>query len=156
MFKHILVGFDGSASSRRGFSTALEMAARLGGDLTVMQVLTSYEHMFENAPPALNLPPRDAYESAAMAAAQRDIAALTGDAEARGVACRSVLQFATEPHQALLQQAQRDACDLIVLGGGRDRRSSHVPLGRETASALVRGSIPVLVIGTAPAVAVPA
>lgn len=150
MFKHILVGFDGSASSRRGFSTALEMAVQLGGHLTVMQVLTTYDHVFGRTAAMRDLPSRDAYESSVMAAAQRDMAALTVAAEARGVSCRTVLEFAAEPHQALLQQARRDACDLIVLGGGQDERSSHVPLGRETASTLVRGSIPVLVVGTAP------
>ncbi|GAP66934.1 universal stress protein UspA-like protein [Mizugakiibacter sediminis] len=149
MFKHILVGFDGSESSRRGFGTALEMAVRLGGALTVMQVLATYERVFAGTKEMRDLPSRNAYESAILAAAQREVAALTDAAEARGVPCRTVLEFAAEPHQALLLQAQRDACDLIVLGGGRDERGGRVPPGRETASTLVRGSIPVLVVGAA-------
>lgn len=150
MFKHILVGFDGSASSQRGFNTALEIAASLGGDLTVMQVLSGYDHVFGDSRPARDLPTRSVYESAVMAAAQRAVAGLADAARTRGVPCRSVLEFAVEPHKALLQQALRCDCDLIVMGNGDGREGGGMSPGGETESALVCGGIPVLVVGALP------
>lgn len=145
MFKHILIGFDGSARARDAFATAVEMSTVLGSRLTVMQILPSYESAF--APPYLqpHAPTRELYESRALASAQQALAASLEAARMRGIECDAVFRFASDAQRALLEHASGTDCDLIVLGVRGPGGTEPMLLGHDAASILLHARVPVLV-----------
>lgn len=145
MFKHILIGFDGSAYAREAFDTAVAMATALGSRLTVLQILPSYESAF--APPHLqpHAPARELYESRALASAQQAVAPLARSARTRGVECDAVFRFGTDAYRGILEHASSTDCDLIVLGARGERSSDPLLLGNATASILLHARVPVLI-----------
>ena len=145
MFKHILIGFDGSARARDALATAVEMSTALGSRLTVMQVLPSYEIAF--APPYLqpHAPTRELYESRALASAQQALAASLEAARTRGIECDAVFRFASDAQRALLEHASGTDCDLIVLGARASRSAEPMLLGDDATAILLHARVPVLV-----------
>ena len=67
-------------------------------------------------------------------------------AEAAGVACQSVAVTNNLPYDAIIQQAKKHKCDLIMMASHGRKGLSSVLLGSETAKVLTHSKIPVLVV----------
>ena len=67
-------------------------------------------------------------------------------AEAAGVACQSVAVTNNLPCDAIIQQAKKHKCDLIMMASHGRKGLSSVLLGSETAKVLTHSKIPVLVV----------
>jgi nucleotide-binding universal stress UspA family protein len=137
MFSVIVVGTDGSESAAKAVALATDMAAVHGSRL---HVVTAYEAVV----PALSPEARDALgELAWMASpgerAERLAAEAAERAAAAGIAVESHVSSG-DPASALIEVAEAEAADLIVVGNK----------GLDSPARFLLGSVPSKVVHHAP------
>lgn len=136
MFKRILLAIDGAAQSARIIATAGELARLNGAELQVVCVVDR----------AFAMPSQDVLEYPPAEQEQHEAQALVDDAVARLQPCvaRGAV-VAGDPARAILREAERLACDLIVIGHrhlGRIERLLDPSVGQRV---IERAPCPVLV-----------
>jgi nucleotide-binding universal stress UspA family protein len=158
MFEKILVAIDRSEMSRQGFSTALALARAMGGQLTLLHVLSVED---EESPHMPTLFGQDFYPKGS----NRSVAQIYEDLwkayEARGTALlRSqadeamaagitpeITQGLGRPGPTICEFAQKLGADLIVLGRQGDRTGlSEFLLGSVSSYVLHHAPCSVLVV----------
>ena len=146
MFKRILIATDGSTLARRAEQVAIDLASATGAELVA----------FCAAPKAAR-----SLLSPAVAAAGMDQAAVDAywlgfarsiaetvirKAAKRGVNARAVSVAASGIAEAVVAQARKAHCDLIVMASHGRRGVKRLLLGSETQNVLVQSDLPVLVV----------
>lgn len=124
MFKHILVGFDGSPSSRRALQAALRLAAEGGGELLALTVV--------RAPQAAEL---EGEVDAALRETDGPLAKAVswGKQQARQAEVRCTFKKQIgHPADVLTRVAESDGFDLIVIGRRGHSRMKHWLIGSTT------------------------
>jgi nucleotide-binding universal stress UspA family protein len=126
MFSNILVGIDGSKSSKRAAVIAVALAAKFGSRLHAMAVWE--EGSYGRAAPAKSIGPKQlspVRDKAVEEALRRNLADVEAHAGKHGVGRVKLLVERGQPAQKLLNYAKRGRIDLIVLGnrgvGGLER-----------------------------------
>lgn len=135
--KHILVGFDGSPSSKRAALFALNLARATGADVHLVKATES---------PVDEIEPATEEEVESRRSTDRDLLAVVRrEAEHLGVTVRTdVLEG--PPAQVLLQVAGDDPDDLIVVGTRGLRGPAKVLLGSVSQEIIANASVPVTVV----------
>ncbi len=135
--KHILVGFDGSPSSKRAALFALNLARATGADVHIVKAMES---------PVDEIEPATEEEEESRRSTDRDLLAVVRkEAEHLGVKVRTdVLEG--RPAQVLLQVAGEDPDDLIVVGTRGLRGPAKVLLGSVSQEIIANASVPVTVV----------
>ena len=137
--KHVLVGIDGSAASHKAARMAAEIAGKFGARLTLAYVV-----------PRLLLPP-DAYgltvaEVEAEHRAHADeVLAAAASALGPGAAPSRLVLFGS-PADALVEAAQAEQADLVVVGSRGHGAVSRVLLGSTSGRVVHVSTGPVLVV----------
>ena len=137
--KHVLVGIDGSAASHKAARMAAEIAGKFGARLTLAYVV-----------PRLLLPP-DAYgltvaEVEAEHRAHADeVLAAAAAALGPGAAPSRLVLFGS-PADALVEAAQSEQADLVVVGSRGHGAVSRVLLGSTSGRVVHVSTGPVLVV----------
>lgn len=112
MVGHILVGFDASPSARKALAFAHDLARQVGARLTVVFVI--------EPPHVLPIGPFDSYVVTAPARDPQEIEAVRGllDKEVADLPTASVEKRVEigRPADVILEQGERLAADLIVIG----------------------------------------
>ena len=129
-WKKILVGTDGSRFSKAATDKAIDFAQSYGSELTVISIVDVPAEFHAEAPAAVEDLIRKAREYTA---------AVKKQAEAAGVPTETFIGEA-ETWEAIVNAAQEQAVDLVVMG-------SH---GRTGLRRLLMGSVTEKVIGNAP------
>jgi nucleotide-binding universal stress UspA family protein len=143
MFRHILIPTDGSPLSEKAIKNGLELAKSLNARVTVLTVIEPF-HVLSLAPQQI-ADTEAAYKRHAHAAATAALAAADGLAQAMGVSYETLDLEHDDPHQAIIDAAEKKGCDLIAMSSHGRRGVAAVVLGSVTAKVLARSSIPVLV-----------
>lgn len=140
-FKHLLVGVDGSKPASEAARVALDLAASLGAQVTVVSILD--DRIYN--PPSAEAPPLPAVESRMQATAEQAVAAVLEQARGLGVVCTThVLTGDVTP--TILQLKEERQADLIVVGTHQRRGLRRLKLG-STAGAISReAACPVLIV----------
>lgn len=146
MYKRILVATDGSRLSAKAERAGIELARATGAELVAFSVALKM--------PGWMLSPVDVargMDSAAVDAnwlrfATDKAETLRAKAAKRGVAAEATAACAKDVAQAILAQAKRSGCDLIVMASHGRRGVERLLLGSETQHVLVHSELPVLVI----------
>ena len=143
MFKRILVPTDGSEITAKAISTALDLARADGGQLFTISVKEPfpYSAISEMQP----VPPQEFYDAQERIAAER-VKAVADAARAAGVACSAHTVEALHPWEAILDHAQAQQCDLIVMASHGRRGVAALLLGSETQRVLLHSKLPVLIV----------
>jgi ubiquinone biosynthesis protein len=115
LIQRILVGTDRSDSATRAVEWAAEMAERYAAELLVLRVVAP-EHLIGSAPTAAS---RDAELAELAELAQR----LAG---ARG---RARLEYDSQPAEAIVQVAEQERADIVVVGNVSMRDRTEFLLG---------------------------
>lgn len=120
MYRKILVGYDGSASSRKAFDTALELAAKHEAELYVLSVAR---------PPEVG----DDVETEAVIENSRQyhhrlLAELKPLAAAQGIKTRFEVGVG-HPAEQIIYDADRNDVDLIVVGHRGRSKFARLLLG---------------------------
>jgi nucleotide-binding universal stress UspA family protein len=143
MYKHILVPTDGTPLSDKAVQDGVALAKTLSAQLTTVtvskpfHVLTADTQMLGDTPAA--------YKTRIAAKAQKILSAVSEIAKESGIWCATVHCEHEHPYQAIIDTAEAQKCDLIVMASHGRRGMSAIVLGSETVKVLTHSKIPVLV-----------
>ena len=146
MYKRILVPTDGSALSKKAVKSAVALAATLGADVVVLNVVPRYPMSYFEG--GLTIEPREvarteqawAEQGQAIADAAQELASAAG-VKAKATTVRSDLVA-----EAVMAAARKHKCDLIVMASHGRKGLKRLLLGSETQHVLTHSSLPVLVL----------
>ena len=147
MYKHILVPTDGSKLSTKAVKQAVAFAKTIGARITAVHVSDEYRAVMDEGfvlPAFATLKKR--FEEMNVQRSNAVLKQVKAAAEAAGVACQSVAVTNNLPCDAIIQQAKKHKCDLIMMASHGRKGLSSVLLGSETAKVLTHSKIPVLVV----------
>ena len=147
MYRHILVATDGSALAEKAVSCGTRLAAALGARLTAAHVGAPY------APPlyAGDFVPStflssEEHEARVREAAEEILKRAAAQAAKENVPCTTDFAVADHPYEGVIEIAERNHCDLIVMASHGRSGWSAVLLGSETQKMLSRCRTAVLVV----------
>ncbi len=143
MYKHLLIAVDGSDLSDKALSQGVALAKALGAKVTIVHVSLPWSSIAVGEI-AVMFPPQEYEANMAQAAAQL-LGRMKTAAEAAGVS--AAVEHVTDPHpdRAILATAEKQGCDLLVMGSHGRRGIAGLLLGSVTAKTLTHSKIPVLV-----------
>jgi nucleotide-binding universal stress UspA family protein len=141
MTQRILIATDGSELSQRATAAALALARSLGASVVGCAALPVYPyHGVGEAAPA-----EATFQAQAAAEANRHLDEVERQAAEAGVAFKRVLREG-HPDDIILQTADVEGCDLIVMASHGRRGVASLLLGSQTQKVLARTDRPVLVV----------
>ena len=137
MYRRILVGYDGSASGRRAFDVALELAAKHAAELYVLSVVR---------PPEVG----DDVETEAVIENSRHyhrrmLAELKSSVAAKGVKTHFEVAVG-HPAEQIIYDADRHGVDLIVVGDRGRSKFARFLLGSVSKQVVQYAGHPVMVV----------
>lgn len=137
MYRKILVGYDGSASGRKAFDAALDLAAKHGAELYVLSVVR---------PPEVG----DDVETEAVIESSRQyhrhmLAELKSSIAAKGVKTHFEVSVG-HPAEQIIYDADRHGADLIVVGDRGRSKLARIVLGSVSKQVVQHAARAVLVV----------
>jgi nucleotide-binding universal stress UspA family protein len=146
MYKRILVTTDGSELSAKAVDQAIGLARAVGAELVAVKVVhLRPEDHWDGA----LLRERGAHaklEAQQAEMAQAVVDAVKAAAQSAGVQATALTVRGSSIADAVIDVAQKNACDLIVMASHGRRGLARVLLGSETQHVLTHSHIPVLVL----------
>ena len=143
MFKHILIPTDGSDLSRKAALYGVQLAKITGGKVTGFTVRAPYMVTSMDAVAAIGS--EEQFEADTKQFAERALIQVQMAADAAGVPFESLQEVNDQPYRAIVEAAEANRCDLIVMASHGRRGVSALLLGSETNKVLTHSKIPVLV-----------
>jgi nucleotide-binding universal stress UspA family protein len=143
MFKHLLLPTDGSplseAAVRMGIRFAKSIDAKVTGfhAMPKFRVFTYRTEMLEDT--------RDEFARDSRAHAEKYLAVVEQAAREAGVKCYTAHATNDHPYEAIIQAAEENRCDLIMMASHGRSGMEGLLLGSETHKVLTHCRIPVLV-----------
>ncbi|HEX6364019.1 MAG TPA: universal stress protein [Albitalea sp.] len=143
MFKRILLPTDGSDITAKAVETAVGLAKSVGAQIYTISVKEPfpYSAISEMQP----TPPQEFFDAQERIASKR-IQAVRDACVAAGIPCEAHTVEALHPWEAIIEHAQRNDCDLLVMASHGRRGVTALLLGSETQKVLTHSTIPVLVV----------
>ena len=147
MYKHILVPTDGSPLSGKAVKQALSFAKSVGAKITALHVSQEYRAMMDEgfALPAMATF-KKRFEAEGVKRSNALLDGVKSSAKAANVECDGVAVINNLPYDAIIRQAKRAKCDLIMMASHGRKGLSSILLGSETATVLTHSKIPVWVV----------
>jgi len=147
MYKHILIATDGSELAAKGLAHGSQLAKSVGAQVTVVTVTESWSAM-EMASHAQRGHHNiiQEFEKATDESADRILDAAVQVVEAAGVDPKTVHVKDSHPAEGILQAAEDNGCDLIVMASHGRRGIGRLLLGSQAAEVVSHSKIPVLVV----------
>ena len=143
MFKKILVPSDGSALAHQAATYAADLAKVHGASLLGVYVIDPFPYIGIGDASAIGL---QAYLDEAQTAATRaldDIRAVCG---ARGVGFEGDTIERNVTYEGILETAEAEGCDLIVMGSHGRKGVEALILGSVAQKVLTHAKVPVLIV----------
>ena len=143
MYRHILVPLDGSPLSDLAVEEGLKLARSVGARVTLLTVVDMYPAMAmasaELTQALADYPKRLREYSQGLL----DLAA--AKAKKAGVEAQTRLVESAQPFKVIIDTAEQQGADLIVMASHGRRGLSGLVLGSETVKVLTHSTVPVLV-----------
>jgi len=146
MYQRILVATDGSKLSKKATTSAIELAALCGAELTVVKVVPRYPQSYFEGGIALPAADVQRVEKQWSDGAQAEVDAVKKAAQAKGVESRGVVVKSGVVSEALLAAAKKHKCDLIMMASHGRKGIKRLLLGSEAQHVLTHATIPVLIL----------
>lgn len=143
MFKTILIPTDGSDLSRKAVLYGVQVAKLTGGKVIAFAVRSPYIVSSLDAVAAIGS--QEEFEQETKQYAARSLLQAEMASEAAGVPVETIEQVHDQPFRAIVEAAEANGCDLIVMASHGRRGVSALLLGSETQKVLTLSKIPVLV-----------
>ena len=145
MFKHLLVPTDGTEFSMAAVSRAVSFASDAGAHITFLNIEHAFPAMYlgegaimdENAPAT--------FHEQADSRAHQILGAAEEIARAAGVECTTLILVSESAYEAIIEAAEKNACDLIFMASHGRRTIGRLLLSSVTEKVLSHTKIPVLV-----------
>jgi nucleotide-binding universal stress UspA family protein len=143
MHKHILIPTDGSDLSNDAIQYGVALAKAVNAKVTGVTVSNPF-HVFA-ADPDTVIDTSESYKKRMTTVAAKRLAQVKDAAADAEVGCDVVHVEHDHPYQAIIDVANTNGCDLIVMASHGRRGISAIVLGSETVKVLTHSTIPVLV-----------
>lgn len=147
MYKHILLPTDGSRLAGKAVKQGIALAKSLKAKVTVVNVTPEFQMVIDEGfviPNAMMLKKRFIEETTRHAG--KIVAAVKAAAHSAGVKCEAVTVASERPYEAIIHQARKSKCDLIMMASHGRKGLQSILLGSETSKILTHSKIPVLVV----------
>lgn len=138
-YRKILIGTDGSACALRAGEHAVYLAARLGAQLIALNVVNkdwAYHTGIHYSEAIVEL------ENSGQAATE----AIEALAAKEGINCERMVVTGYKPHQVIIEIAEREGVDCIVVGSIGMSAFERVMLGSESDKVVRFAKCPVLLV----------
>jgi nucleotide-binding universal stress UspA family protein len=139
----ILVATDGTAHSERAIAAAVELARATGSKLIGFTALPPYGYAGIGESSGVAAADHQAWVGAEASSRLAVVERMARDA---GVECHSSMLEDDKPYRAIIADAQRHACGLIVIASHGHLGMRALVLGSETLRVLTHSTLPVLVV----------
>lgn len=146
MYAHILVPHDGTRLSESALAHAVQLAKVTSARISVLHVVTDFVGDASMEVPLLATTAREAFQQRSIGEAEAILASAARIGAAHGVTIEGHFLFAADPYKAIVDEAQRRGCDLIVMASHGRRGLESLLIGSETQKVLTHCRIPVLVV----------
>ena len=143
MFKKLLVPCDGSPLSAKAVEVAADLARVHGAEVVGVYVIDPFPFVGIGDASAIGL---QAYLTEAKAEADRALEALQKVCAERGVACAGDTIERGTTYLGILETAEAEGCDLIVMGSHGRKGVEALILGSVAQKVLTHAQVPVLII----------
>ena len=142
MYKHILIATDGSELASKAVAVGLELAKSLNARTTAVNVTEPWSATVTGEPTLMS--PIINYDEFAAKTALHILSTVRGAASEAGVECET-LHVSGFPAESIVETAQANGCDLVVMASHGRRGFSKLLLGSQTTRVLALATMPVLV-----------
>ena len=144
MYKKILVPTDGSDIAQALAAAAVEFARACGSELLVLSVARP-TYLMPADESAMTSDPGFGVE-VLMRQADENVQQVAQIAEAAGVPCSTQTIFSDAPGDEILAAAEREQCDLIIMGSHGRRGLRWLLAGTEVEQVVECAQVPVMVL----------
>jgi nucleotide-binding universal stress UspA family protein len=146
MFRNILVPTDGSPLSRRAVKRAIQLAKEQKGRLTAYYVAPTWKPKAgdDDAISFRMISPQQ-HADIVKRAADRILNAVKRASAKANVPCTCSYSMGDYPYLKIVEAANRNGCDLILMATHGRRGISKLLLGSETTKVLAHATVPVMV-----------
>ena len=143
LYQRILVPTDGSELTGRAVAAGVALAKAIGAEVHTLCVKEPFPYgaVAEMQP----TPPQEFFD-AQERSATRHVKSVRDCCEAAGVACHGATVEGMQPWEAIIEYAEKNGCDLIVMGSHGRSGLASLFLGSETDDVLKHTKLPVLVV----------
>ncbi|KND56139.1 Universal stress protein family [Candidatus Paraburkholderia kirkii] len=133
---------DGSELSQKAIDGAIDLAQPVGARITAYACLPQYPY----SPFAdVAVEPPDDFHARAENEAREHLRAVERAAESAGVPCTSVTSIEAAPYLGIIDTAEQNGCDVILMASHGRRGLGSLLIGSETQRVLTHTKIPVIV-----------
>ena len=143
MFKKILVPTDGSPLAQRAATTAAQLAKSQGAEVVGIYVIDPFPYIGIGEAAAAGL---QGYLSEARSAAVKALDALEQVCKSEGVAFVGDTIERNVVYEGVIETAQAEGCDLIVMASHGRQGVKALILGSVAQKVLTHASVPVLIV----------
>lgn len=145
MFKHLLVPIDGTEFSMAAVQRAASFASDAGAHITFLNIEHAFPAMYlgEGAIMDENAPAK--FHELADSQAHQILRAAEEIARAAGVQCTTLILVSESACEAIIEAAEKNACDLIFMASHGRSGIGRLLLSSVTEKVLRHTKIPVLV-----------
>ena len=149
MYKHILIGTDGSELGYRAVAHGLALAKTVQAQVTVVTVTepwSTFDLALEVGKHRHNPNPLQQFEAMAADVAKHILDAAAAKAKAAGVACQ--VEHVANRHAAegIIETAEKTGADLIVMASHGRRGINRLLLGSQAYELLTHCKVPTLIV----------
>jgi nucleotide-binding universal stress UspA family protein len=146
MFTHILIATDGSELADKAVTQGLALAKALNAKATAVTATEAWDALSMAAAAEANRPsPVASYEKHMAAVASRILQSVTEAAKKLDVPCATVHAKDHHPAEGIIETAQAQGCDLIVMASHGRHGIAKLLLGSVASRVVVLSPVPVLV-----------
>lgn len=127
MYTNILISTDGAGPAGKAVKQGIALAKRIGAKVTVLKVAPPF-HTFTTDTQLVEDTPAQ-YKTRVQQFAEDALGAVVTAAQAAGVACETGQVEHEHPYQAIIDIANLEGCDLIVMASHGRLGISAIALG---------------------------
>lgn len=143
MFKKILVPTDGSSQAARAAFTAAELAKSQGAQVVGVYVIDPFPYIGIGDASAAGL---QSYMAEARTSAGQALDALAKVCADAGVTCVGDTIERNVVYEGILETAEAEGCDLVVMGSHGRQGIKALILGSVAQKVLTHAKVPVLIV----------
>lgn len=146
MYQRILVTTDGSALSKKAVRSAIDLAAAIGANLVVLNVVPRYPVSYFEGGISISTQDVSRIEKKWAEDGQTIVNAVEKLAKAEGLTVKTAVARSDLVAESIMAAAKKHKCDLIVMASHGRKGIKRLLLGSETQHVLTHSNVPVLVL----------
>jgi len=143
VFKHILIATDGSELAEKGIEQGILLAKSLAGRVTVVTVSEPWTATV--SADMVTAIPIEEYDASMAADAEKILTAARAKATAAAVSCTTRHIKDRDPAEGIIEAANQDGCDLIVMASHGRKGIQRLLLGSQANRVVTMSHVPVLI-----------